>query len=247
GWLWLSLGSLAALLVLASLATVLLVRERGGRPGAAPPWTNRGRKALDLRWAEHPEFRWYLLSRFFVLVALGSIQAFAYYYLDDVVGVGSPARTAGYLAVIGGGMVLALAYPVGRLGDRWGRRTMLYSAGLISSLGVLGLLLSRSELQVLLSSAFLGVATCIFLVNSWALATDLVPAERAAHYLGLVNLAALGGVVARLWGPIIDLLNARQPGQGYTVLLLGCLVYIAMGTALLGLVRQSKAREGALL
>jgi len=246
-WMWLALGTLAALVAIAAMLTLALVRERvpdTERARPAPLWAML-RQTFAVGWAEHADFKWYIVSRFFIVVAMSSIQAFAYYYLADVVGVDRPARVAGYLSLAGGAMVLALAYPAGRLGDRLGRKRMLYFSGTVGALGVIGLLLSQNAVQVVLSGAVLGGATCIFLVNSWALATDLVPQERAAHYLGLVNLAALGGVVARLWGPAIDFLNARNPGQGYTVLLLGCVVYIVMGTALLGLVRDQKHGGGS--
>lgn len=244
-WLWLALGCLATLLVVAAVLTLALVKERPMVAGTTAPIGEAIRRAFAVGWRERAELRWYLISRFFVLVAMSSVQAFAYYYLTDVVGVVGPAKVAGYLTVVGGAMVLLLAYPAGRLGDRLGRKPMLYVSGVVGCLGVLGLLLAQGVLWVLVSGALLGVATCLFLVNSWALATDLVPRERAAHYLGLVNLAALGGVVARLWGPVIDFFNARQPGLGYTVLFLGCLANIAIGTALVGLVRGPTLREGA--
>ena len=82
-----------------------------------------------------------------------------------------------------------------------------------------------------------------FLSANWALATDLIPKTEPGKYLGLTNLAtAGGGAIARLGGPLIDFFNARQPGQGYSVLfILTCFLFL-LGTAILAKVRETKIR-----
>jgi len=70
--------------------------------------------------------------------------------------------------------------------------------------------------------------------TNWALATDLVAKGEEARYLGLTNLATAGGAaLARLIGPVIDFFNAREPGMGYSVMLLACFIYFIVGSLLL--------------
>jgi len=63
----------------------------------------------------------------------------------------------------------------------------------------------------------------LFYIAKWALATDLVPKNQAAHYMGLVNIATVGGaVIAPLIGPVIDILNSYYAGWGYRAMLFLC-------------------------
>jgi len=58
-----------------------------------------------------------------------------------------------------------------------------------------------------LGSGFIGMAVGSFYSANWALATDLAPKNEEGRYIGLVNIAAAGSVVvARLIGPVIDIL-----------------------------------------
>jgi MFS family permease len=96
------------------------------------------------------------------------------------------------------------------------------------------IILARNQMQIVLLAlpAAMGVGT--FLVTNWAWATDLVPRGEAAKYLGLTNLATAGGaVVARLGGPLIDLLNFQQPGLGYAALPVAIALMLLVGTVLL--------------
>lgn len=78
--------------------------------------------------------------------------------------------------------------------------------------------------------------------TNWALATDLAPRDEAARYLGLTNIAtAGGGALARLQGPIIDLLNVRRPGSGYLALFVVCVIFVLLGT---GLVLRVQTQRG---
>ena len=70
---------------------------------------------------------------------------------------------------------------------------------------------------------------------NWALATDLVPKGEEARYLGLTNIATAGGAaLARLIGGLmIDFGNAYSPNFGYSVMLVACIIYLVVGSALL--------------
>jgi len=79
-----------------------------------------------------------------------------------------------------------------------------------------------------------GISVGAFMSTNWALATDLVAKGEEARYLGLTNLATAGGAaLARLIGPVIDFFNAREPGLGYSFMLLACFIYFLAGSLLL--------------
>jgi MFS family permease len=88
--------------------------------------------------------------------------------------------------------------------------------------------------DVLLYGGIIGLSAGIFLSANWALATDLIPKQEAARYLGITNLATAGaGVLAGLGGPVIDLFNARQEGMGYTALFFTAFLAYLVGAAAL--------------
>jgi MFS family permease len=140
-------------------------------------------------------------------------------------------------------MLLAV-YPAGHLSDRFGRKPIIFFSGFIGIVGILVLLFTRSYPGTLVCGGLLGISSGAFLSTNWALATDLVPAGEEARYLGLTNIATAGaGALARLTGPVIDIFNARQSGLGYSVMLLICVFYLIIGSALVIPVRL-KSKEG---
>jgi hypothetical protein len=63
---------------------------------------------------------------------------------------------------------------------------------------------------------------------------DLVPGEKTGKYIGLLNLATAGGsALARLNGPMIDFFNARNPGSGYTAMLVTAFTSLIVSSILL--------------
>jgi MFS family permease len=66
---------------------------------------------------------------------------------------------------------------------------------------------------LLIFGSLFGAGIGLFLTANWALANTLAPQAEAGKYLGLTNLATAGSAaLARLEGPVLDWLNAAQPG-----------------------------------
>jgi len=232
-WQWLALGALAMVLLGAMLVTVLTVKEQPGVGGGLPL-----RSALSASFkinigANH-NFIWFLASRLLILMAFTTIQTFALYFLRDVVGVDSPARATANFSIVAVAGMLLVVYPAGRLSDRIGRRPLVFYAGLLGALGVaLIFLFQHNYTAILLSSGLVGISFGAFMSTNWALATDLVAKGEEARYLGLTNVATAGGAaLARLIGPVIDFFNAQSFGLGYQVMLLACVLYFILGSAL---------------
>lgn len=233
-WLNTTLTGLGVVLFITMGATMFLVKEKRPEPRTHPPLLTTLAMAFRVDMRARRDFLWFLLSRLLILMALGTLQTFAFYYLSDYVGVSHPAAaTTEFLIAVGGGMFAAV-FPAAWLSDRVGRKPVLIVSGILGTLAVLFILLSRQYEPVLAASALLGASAGAYVSTSWALATDLVPPGEEAAYLGLTNVATAGaGAVARLIGPMIDFFNSRSPGLGYSVMLVACAVYFTAGTLII--------------
>jgi len=240
-WIWAASGLLGAMALAGTAATSLLVaraplnREEAVERGPAPVST-----------APHPDYKWFLLSRLFIAIGAASLQTFALFYLEDVVGIANPAEELWKLALVIGGALALAAYPAGALADRVGRKPVLLAAGVLGGLAPVLLLTSGSLAGVLAVGGLAGVAGGTYLGASWAMASDMVSSRRTAQQLGYVNLAtALGAGLARLNGLWVDALNARSEDLGYSVLMVLCGILFVAGAALVLHVRAEARSQPA--
>jgi MFS family permease len=160
-------------------------------------------------------------SRFTYLLGIYGIQAFALYYVRDVLRAPDPAAATGNLLAAIALNLMLFAFIGGWLTDRLGPRRVQIVAGLVSALGCGLLLAARTSGLLLVFGSVLGLGIGLFLTSNWALANRVMPAGEAGKYLGLTNLATAGaGALVRLEGPAIDALNAAAPGAfwGYSLL-----------------------------
>jgi len=85
----------------------------------------------------HPSFTWWVTNRLLFLAAVGSLQSFALYFLQDVLQVSNAAHTTGNLMMLVGIFTLLAALSSGYLADRIGRKQLVAIAGLAAALGTL--------------------------------------------------------------------------------------------------------------
>ncbi len=172
---------------------------------------------IDFR--ANTSYWWLIAERGLFLLGIFGVQAFAQYYLQDVLRVPDPPRQTGdLLAALTGGLVI-LVLIGGWLTDKFGAKKVLYAASIITTIGMPLMLLARDMTSLTLVATFIGGGIGLFLTSNWALANALAPSDQAGKFLGLTNLATAGSAaLARLEGPAIDALNAAAPGQwlGYT-------------------------------
>jgi Na+/melibiose symporter-like transporter len=233
-WLWLSLGTLAIVLLGTMLVTVLTVKERPGIGGSRFPLLLTLYKSFKVDVRARPNFILFLVACLFIFMPWTALETFALYFLKDVIGIANPAAVTADLIIVVTACMLATVYPAGRLSDRVGRKLVIVPACLLSALGVVALFFSRSYMHILLCGGLLGISSGAWMSSQWALATDLVGKGEEARYLGLVNLViAGGGALARLIGPVIDFFNAHSPNLGYSVMFLFCFVCFVIGSLLL--------------
>jgi MFS family permease len=235
-WLWLALAVAAAFLLIALGLTLLWVKE-------SPEHHSRGSGAIlgsishafHLDFSRRSQLLSFLASRTLVFMGLTTVQQFALYYFSDVLGVDNPARVTFEFLGIAVAVMLLGAYPAGKLCDHFSRRVLSALASLTGAAGILLLIVFPGNFIVLLAAALvLGIAMVIFSTSNWALATDLLNKGEEARYMALANMATAGGAaLARLIGPVIDSVNARNPGFGYEVMLIAVASYFTFGGLIL--------------
>jgi MFS family permease len=193
----------------------------------------------------YPSFTWWVTNRLLFLTAVGSLQGFALYFLQDVVGVVNAPQTTARLMMIVGAFTLLSTVPSGYLADRIGRRRLLAAAGLGASVGTSVLIVSPNEIGVLVSGCIIGIATGVFFTTNWALGTHLVPSEEAGRYLGISNVAGAGAGIAGagIGGPLADFFNRRVAGLGYLVVFaIYCICFLVSAVVVLW-VREGRNTE----
>jgi MFS family permease len=225
-----SMAIIAAFLACGAAVTLIGIREQPSNTPTSRDDTQNGVKISPDSRRSKTSYTWLIASRFIFLFGIYGVQGFIQYYIRDVMRVVNPVKlTADLLAMI----ILALmifALGGGFLGDRIGHKRVLYLASVIGSVGSLLLIGARTPTTLLVYGCVFGAGLGLFLTSNWALANILAPSEQAGKYLGLSNLATAGaGAVARLTGPVIDVLNNARDGLyfGYTFLfILGALAML---------------------
>jgi Na+/melibiose symporter-like transporter len=231
-WLWLAIGFLGIILLAAMLATIFTVKEQPSSPVNQPFSARTIIDTYKIAVKSNPGFVWFLVSRLFIMMALGTLQSFALYFLKDVTHIPNPAGAAANLLIAVGIALLVAVYPAGWLSDRFGRKPIILFSGFVGAIGILVLFFIRSYSGAIICGSLMGISAGSFLSANWALATDLVPSGEEARYLGLTNLATAGaGALSRLIGPAIDFFNTQQAGLGYSIMLLACVLYFILGSA----------------
>lgn len=172
-----------------------------------------GRDVLQER-----DYLWLLASRLAILMAMGTLQPFAYYYLEDSLGLGSTAGPAfAPLAATVAFVALITAIPGGAATARWGRvRTVLVSA-IFGTVGAVLFAVAPTYWTLFVIAIPFGMATGIFLSADWALLVEVAPPGQSGRYLGLSNTVTAGaGVLAVvIGGPVADFVNTFGFGYGY--------------------------------
>ncbi len=214
-WMWYSVIVMVAVLLGATMYTLLALRLPETRHGNAVDAAEENIvDSADLEDFDRDRRRYYLVlvAMGFVIAALSATQTNAIFYVQDVIGLENPAQGGNYIlaAVVGGAAVIV--YPAGKLSDRIGRRLLLLISGILGAAGVLSVLMlaANSLIEVIPGVVGIGFALGIYLSVGWAVANDLVNRSTAARDLGLTSISGLvGAIVGRSSGFFIGGLNER--------------------------------------
>ncbi|MCH8115155.1 MAG: MFS transporter [Chloroflexi bacterium] len=248
-WMWYSIILMVVVLIGSTIWTVMSLRPR------------RGLSIPNIRWAASPtrspghelarpkkatisrSYVAFLIALAFALAAMSSLQIYALFFLQDVVGLENPADGADLLVII---IVVAAGLavvPAGWLADRLGRDKLFFFAGACGATGATLLLFVSSLGPVLFIGVIIGVTIGLFLTLTWTVANDLVSRTSAARELGYTSIATLSGaVVARFAGVGIDVVNERSENLGYKVMLVSVALAFALSAVLLAKVARDAVR-----
>jgi MFS family permease len=191
----------------------------GNNHGKSAGWWHDLRGQLHVDFRENTAYWWLIGQRLVFLLGIYAVQAFAQYYLRDVLRAENPVQATGDLLAALTVALIILALVGGWLADRFGPKRILYVASGLVAVGMLLFRLARTPGMLVGYGSVVGAGIGLFLTASWALSNKLAPADQAGKFLGLTNLATAGaGALSRLEGPVIDLANYVYPGvwAGYT-------------------------------
>jgi MFS family permease len=225
---------------LSAAITLLSAREESSLDG-------KENRHIQIREVFRPDlhsnrnYAWLIGSRFVFLMGVYGVQAFAQYYIQDVMRAANPVKATGDL-MTALALMLVVAAPLGGwLADKIGARCVVKLASLVSAAGCFLLLLAHDLDGLVLFAGVLGAGIGLYLSSNWALASRLAPKTQAGKFLGLTNLATAGAsAFSRLLGFPVDWLNNARPGAyaGYSAL------FVLGGVgALLSLILLARVRE----
>ena len=225
---------LTVILLLAVTASITIfgVKEKPTSEGERTDWKTLSAQ-FHINFRDNAAYWWLVLERAIFLLGIFGVQAFAQYYLQDVLRVPDPPRQTGDLLAILTVSLVILVLIGGWLTDKYGAKLILYIATFAAASGILLMVFARDMRSLFVFGSLLGAGLGLFLTSNWALANALVPEAEAGKYLGLTNLATAGaGALARLEGPILDWLNHLWPGMwiGYKGLFLfgGIAIFLSL-------------------
>jgi MFS family permease len=200
------------LLAVSAAVTIFGVKEQPAREDERTDW-NGLIDQFKIDFQKNKSYWWLIAERALFLLGIYGVQAFAQYYLQDVIRVPDPPKQTGDLLASLTVALIILVLIGGWLTDKYGAKRVLIFATYISAVGILLMLLATDMRGLLIFGGVLGAGIGLFLTSNWALANSLAPGDEAGKYLGLTNLATAGsGALARLEGPALDWLNAAWPG-----------------------------------
>jgi MFS family permease len=166
-----------------------------------------------INFRENSSYWWLIAERALFILGIYGLQAFAQYYLQDVLRVPDPPKQTGDLLAVLTISLVVLVLIGGWLTDKYGAKRILYIGTLIAAVGMFLMLFAKDMRGLMVFGSVLGAGIGLFLTSNWALANRLAPQAEAGKYLGLTNLATAGsGALARLEGPALDWLNGAWPG-----------------------------------
>jgi MFS family permease len=243
-------------IVVSTAITVLGTREKPSPPTPLPLGEGRNIKGnfralralrgnlFHIDFRSNSAYWWLIAERGSFLLGIYGVQAFAQYYLQDVIRVADPPKQTGDLLAVLTLALVALVLVGGWLTDKFGPKRILYIASFLAAAGMLLMLIPRDMAGLMTFGGVLGAGIGLFLTANWALANRLAPSDQAGKFLGLTNLATAGsGALARLEGPVLDWLNGLWPGKwvGYTALFVFGAVCILLSMFLLGKIDDKSA------
>lgn len=164
----------------------------------------------------HRSFVWLLVSRFFILMTVGSVTALAFFFLTRSLAYGSDEASTAIVILLAITVLTAAVVSVlsGPLSDRVGRRQVIWASCLVGAIGLalLAVAPAQPEFSVAgarfpvggLAAVPIGIGAGMFISVDWALMVDIIPKVTAGRYMGISNVVtATSGAIAGAIGGVV--------------------------------------------
>ncbi len=213
-----SLGiiGLAVLEVSTMLPAVFGVADRPVEmPKRAGSMVDGVRGAAAEAWG-HRSFVWLLVSRFFILMTVGSVTALAFFFLTRSLVYSSEEAATAIVILLAVTVLTAAIVSVvaGPISDRVGRRQMIWLSCAIGAVGLALLATTSAQPELAIGGARfplgglaavpIGVGAGMFISVDWALMVDIIPKVTAGRYMGISNVVtATSGAIAGAIGGVV--------------------------------------------
>ncbi len=254
------LWKICTVLSLALVAAALYTQFRIIEPSASDNPLKNGGLAATLKSSftvdvkGNVDFFWLIGSRFVINLGFYTATTFIAYYSSDT--LKAPAGTATKILMIATVSGLIGNFPAGVLSDRMSKKLVVYVSCVVTGIAALLFLMTNSVSVALIAAFFFGAGFGAFQAVDWALATNLLPANDEAKYMGVWHAAftvpqvfapLLGGWVAYLFnhGALAKAAAGFGSGFGYRAVLFMVILYLIAGTFLIRPIheRSSFGRE----
>jgi MFS family permease len=197
--------------VVTMVILVLTVDEGRAGPRRTRTWRAIALSAWSRDILAERSVLWLLVVRLLFLGAYNAtLIAVGYFRRSHGLSDADADATVFLATAIVGVSTAVAALPGGRLSDRYGRRPVIWAAGLVAAIGLLGVSVAPSPELAIASWVPFGIGMGIFLSADWALMADVIPKETAGRYMGILNAgtAMAGPVFIIVAGPVQDLVAA---------------------------------------
>ena len=218
-----------------AIGTLLWVQE-GRRPKAREgrAWRTIAAEAWGTDILRERSYVWLVASRLCILAGVGMIYNLNVFYMDRSMGLTSADKAMwGYIASICiAATILVVSIPAARLGDRYGRKAVIYAACAVGAAGMGVLVVAPAMWIGIVGIVGAAAAAGSFLAVDWALMTDIIPKASSGRYMGMSNVAtaSAGQVALIVGGPLLTLLPG---GAGPRAAMLAGALFFLAGAALL--------------
>jgi MFS family permease len=251
---------IAVVLLLTLVLNVVAIREVPASSNHVPPVIETARHAFEMNPTRDAAYINLLALRLFCLAGFAIFLNFSGFYFRDLVLANQPnaSEFAGViqrtLLFIIGVSAVVISIPAGVISDHFGRRPVTAIGGLLAAVGAFGILLVRNVIILNLGlvaitdlglvGILIGLGMGLFHAGSWAWATDLVPPDQAARFLGLAYVATIGSLLlAYLGGLILDAFNTFQPGSGFNLVFVLAAVWLGLGALISLRTRDTRGKN----
>ena len=208
-------------------------RDRAGRS-----WPSIAGEAWGADILHERNFVLIVLSRLLILMGGTMLINFSTLFLIRTLGIEQHAtfgpNMALLVAVILGNLIAVI--PAGRIGDRIGRRPVVWAACAMAAVGMALCATASGPAgtmppQAVLGAGLFGTGLGSFLSVDWALLTSVVPGASGGRYMGISNVAtAMAGVLGiATGGPLLDAMDAAGYGNGPRAAFVLAVVYLLLG------------------